>query len=217
MARDTRYTAPQVRLSLIAGDRNTSVTRQFFGAIIQEQGYAGTREVVERLLEDADQYFVLVGDKYRGQRNYSLAEEAYLRALEYNVLNSEAHFGLGEAYFWLGSYEQAGEAFQSALALGYPNRGRAQKGLGWSEYNRGNYQAARQHFEVAVEALMPRNNADDILALADAYNGIGWSWLQIDDCTEAMKHFEQALDRAPALSGASEGLALCVERGFQVP
>lgn len=208
-ARGVRYAVPQVKLSLIASAKTTDGTQWVFGTIKQEERLSNPDLVVDNALDHPDSYYVNVGDKYRSQRNYNLAEDAYLKALEYNTANSEAHFGLGESHFWLGNYAQARAEFLTALALGYPSEGNAHKGVGWSEYNLESYQVAIQRFEEAADAFLARDNPNDELSLADAYNGIGWSWLQLGDCNQAVPYFEQALDLVPTLAGAKDGLVLC--------
>ena len=214
LARGIRYDVPQVRLSLIAGDPSSAPTRWLFGPIEQEVGAKHPDARVDEALDHPDRYYVSIGDKFRSQRNYDLARNAYTKALTYSNVNGEAYFGLGEAYFWLEDYAQARDAFQNALDLMYTNRGAAHKGIGWSEYNLGHYQTARQQFEEAASAFVDRDNPDDALSLADTYNGIGWSWLQTGDCDRATAYFGQALDLAPGLAGAVDGLAKC---GVLVP
>jgi uncharacterized membrane protein len=209
LARGVRYAVPQVKLSLIAGTSAPGPTQWLFGPIDQDGSAASPGALVDYALQHPGEYYVDVGDKYRTQRNYGLAQDAYAKALGYDAANSAAYFGLGESAFWLGNYVQARGAFEQALALGYPRQGEARKGMGWSEYNLGNYQAAIPHFEAAASAFVARDNPDDKLSLADAYNGLGWSWIQLGDCGRATPNFNQALDLAPALPGAIDGLALC--------
>jgi len=180
-----------------------------FGPIDQDGAGTSPEALVDYALRHPDEYYVDVGDKYRSQRNYTLAQAAYSKALGSNAANSAAHFGLGESDFWLGNYAQAREEFQQALALGYPRRGEACKGAGWSEYNLGNYSAAIGQFDDAARAFVARGSPDDELSLADAYNGLGWAWLRLDDCDRATAYFKQALGVVPMLAGAMDGLALC--------
>jgi len=214
LARGIRYDVPQVRLSLIAGDPSPTPTQWIFGPIEQEPSASHPDALVDEALNHPDRYYVGVGDKHRRQRNYHLAQDAYARALEYNATNGEAYYGLGEAHFWLGNYEGAREALLEALALGYPREGEARKGIGWSEYNLGQYQTAILQFEEAARAFVERDNPDDALSLADAYNGAGWSWLQLGNCDRAVAYFGQALDLVSGLPGAVDGLAQC---GAPVP
>lgn len=210
ISRGIRYTVPQVKLSLIVGDRDADLARWVFGQIQQTKYSTEPDAPVDYAIEHPASYYVSVGDKYRSQRNYNLAEDAYTKALAYDSVNGEAYFGLGEAHFWLGNYTQARDAFQNALNLMHPNEGAAHKGIGWSEYNLGNYHDSIWEFEQAVRAFSAREDPDDTLSLADAYNGLGWSWLQLDGCSRAYAYFDQALDLVPMMTGATDGLSRCI-------
>jgi Flp pilus assembly protein TadD len=212
-ARNIRYTASQVTLSLIVGARTPEAVEWVFGPIEQADGFANRQAVVKSALDHPDAYYVAVGDKYRSERNFDLAETAYLKALDYNAASSPAYFGLGESRFWLDNPGGARAAFQTALDLGYPDEGNARKGIGWSEYNLARYAEALRQFEAAVSAFLARDNRADDLSLADAYNGVGWSWLRLGDCAQAVSAFEQALEAEPDLPGPKDGLAYCAASG----
>ncbi len=207
LVRGIRYDVPQVRLSLIAGDPSPAPARWLFGPIEQEVSAKHSDAWVDEALDHPDRYYVSVGDKHRRQRNYDLAEAAYRTALTYDDTSADASFGLAESLFWQDDWDDAIEAYQKALALGYQRPFMAYKGLGWVYSSLGSLEDARLNFELAIQTIVhPEQNADH---LADALVGLGWVTLSLDGCEEAMPFFERAEDLVPGLSAAKQGSETC--------
>ncbi len=193
----------QIQLSLISVSDSQSETVRWFGPIEQSRpGSVNTS--VQQALDHPDAYYVDRGDEYLRERNTALAEQAYLRALAYNNGNPDAYFGLAESRFWSGSYPAAIDAYSASLALDYARPDLAEKGIGWAEYNLGQFAEARQHFQQALH-LKPD--------LADAYNGLGWTELELRDCTSAVSSLEIASQLDPAMANAAARIQLCQASG----
>lgn len=192
------YPARQAQLSLLVASRSAQGSRGVFGPIEQE---APSHDLfLDMALSHPDTYYASVGDEYREQRNYELAQDAYLEALARNAANPQASFGLGEARFWLEDWHGALEAFEVSLQRDYPRPSLSHRGMGWSYYNLGRYEEAKQAFERAA-LLDP--------GLADAHNGLGWSLLQMGRCDEALVAFERAQTLAPDFPDPQLGIAEC--------
>jgi Tfp pilus assembly protein PilF len=204
------YQTRQVQMGLSFVPDESEDGRAVCGAIQQTPDrVADSNDRLEQALQDPTAYYVGLGNDYRSQRNYGLAKEAYAAALEYDAENPEAYLGLGEAHFWLAEYIQARAAFLDALARGSQREGDARKGVAWSQYSLGDYEAAVEQFEAAANAYLLRNSPNDTLSLADAYNGLGWAWLQLGACDRAVPYFDRALEVVPSLAGALDGRVRC--------
>ncbi len=196
------YAAVQTRMSLLVALYSRTLALGTFGPLEQDEGAVSTAAEVERTFARPDVYYVALGDAYRQQRNHDLARSAYERALTYNALSAEAHFGLAEADFWLGDWPGALVAFETSIRYGYYQPALAYRGIGWACYNLGQDEAASAAFEQALQ-LAPQ--------LADAHNGLGWLALRQGRCEQARGHFERALELAPGFSEAQTGLERCTE------
>ena len=107
---------------------------------------------------------------------------------------------MGEAHFWNSDWASAIEAFEESIDFEYPKPELAHRGIGWSQFNLGNYNLARLSFERAVEF-----NPD----IAYAYNGLGWVWIRQGQCEKATPPFVKALELTPDLIEAQRGLQEC--------
>jgi tetratricopeptide (TPR) repeat protein len=190
------YAAPQVEMSLFLASALRWRSLGVFGPIEQAHQAVAT----PAWYEHKDVYYTNIGDEYRRQRNYTLAQSAYERALRYNAYNAAAYFGLGEAHFWLGEWTIAAQMFQASLMYNYPQPAYAYRGLGWSYYNLSQYAEAQTNFAAAL-------SLDE--TFADALNGLGWINIQNGDCTSAIPYFEQAVQLAPDFADPQQGLDQC--------
>lgn len=193
------FPASQVEFSLLLISDSRRILG-VFGPIEQMPGEDFYDVDMAAALDYPADYYVNVGDNYRRQRNYDLAQGAYKRALTYEAHNAAAHFGYAETAFWLGDWEAAERAFTASLDAGYHQPALAHRGLGWAHYNQADYNAARRDFEAAAKFDA---------TLADAHNGLGWVEIQSDNCISATVHFEHALRLAPELFESQHGLDVC--------
>lgn len=117
-----QYAARQIQFSLIAGSSLSPETDWTFGPIQQADDFASPDSPDQRVAEalaHPDDYYTNLGDLYRTQRNYSLAQNAYLSALGFDGANASSYFGLGESRLALNNRQAAIDAFEKAIALGY--------------------------------------------------------------------------------------------------
>ncbi len=208
-ANGLRYTVPQVQLSWIVASQSRSSAAWVWGLIEQETGRYDSATLVSNALEHPDAYYVTLGDQQRSQRNYSLAEDFYQKALSINPASSAAYFGLAENFFWSGLWDQAIISFNTALTYGYSIPGLAYKGMGWAYYNLLRYEDALTAFEKSVQLLTTGTGSERDARLADAYSGLGWSKLRLQNCEQAITDFEAALKLDVNHPTASSGLREC--------
>jgi uncharacterized membrane protein/Flp pilus assembly protein TadD len=189
----------QIQMSLFV--RSTVSSRSIaFGLILQEP--IATNTWVQQQIIDPVDYYIQLGNEYRLQRNYQLAEAAYLQALALDKANPEVFFGLGETHFWEDDWDGALANFEKSLNTNYLWEALAYRGMGWSYYNLGQYDEAEFAFSKAV--LLDPNMTDSI-------NGLGWVKLQQAKCANAILFFEQALSLDAQLRAAQDGITLCVQ------
>jgi len=198
----TEFQTRQVELSLLAMPTSGSEELAAFGAIEQNAEAPNPASFIAEALEHPDTYYVNVGDEYLKQRNFGLAQDAYLRAQTYNAMNSGSTFGLAESSFWLSNHSQAIEAFGESIQREY-RVAESYRGIGWSALALGDIALSEHSFRSAIEAD-PN--------LADAHNGLGWVSLEQDLCEEAVIHFRSSLALDPSLPGAKQGIEECALR-----
>ncbi|MDE3090911.1 MAG: tetratricopeptide repeat protein [Chloroflexota bacterium] len=108
-----------------------------------------TRTLVSDAIAHPDIYYTNLGDGYRRQRDFELANAAYLHALTY-AQHPNIYFGLGWTHYYLGDYDAARDYFEKSLRLN-PNFAEAHLGLGWTHVRRDDCAAAVLEFQRALE------------------------------------------------------------------
>ena len=196
------FQARQVKLSLLSMPKSAGQDLAVFGAIELNREAPIPKALVAEALEHPDTYYVNVGDEYRRQRNYDLAQGAYLRALTYNEVSPGGSFGLGESSFWLRDYDQAIAGFQNSIQQEY-RLAESYRGVGWSALSLGELDLSELSFLSALE-VDP--------SFPDAYIGLGWVFVDLDRCDQAIPHFERALSLNSSLLEAEIGLEECRSR-----
>jgi tetratricopeptide (TPR) repeat protein len=108
------FFARQVKLSLLLyGSKITGI----FGPIEQDRLFASPDTLVATAIEHPDVYYVNLGNEYRRQRNFGLAEDAFRQAVAYNESNASAHDGLGRTLADEGRCVEAQEQLDAATQL----------------------------------------------------------------------------------------------------
>ena len=196
------FPARQVTLSLLSMPGAGSESPAIFGPIKQNRDAPSSKSLIAEALEYPDTYYVNVGDEYRRQRNFGLAQEAYLRALTYNTLSPGAGFGFAESSFWLGEYDQASAAFVDSIQKEY-RVAESSRGAGWSALALGDAELSERFFRSAIEAD-PN--------FPDAHNGLGWVFIEQDLCEQAVTQFRRALSLDSRFLEAQRGIEECALR-----
>ena len=121
----------------------------------------------------ADKFYTN-GQEAFSKGEYENALSYFSQALEKNPNKAEYYIEQGYAYIALGQYEEAREAFLSAiverdLEITRKNNKRARRGIGITYYEEGAYAEAKDYFQKALEeSYLPELNADLRMYLADA-------------------------------------------------
>ena len=152
--------------------------------------------------EARDQY--ALGNWYLepSQRQYSLAINAYKRALEFDPDCAAVHHSLGFAYYKEGEFDLAQEALQKAIELNPQNANYhyvwGQLLEDWTELE-GTWEKAIHEFTRAIE-LNP--------SYIEAWYNRGLLYEKLEDLEKACEDFKQVVSRAPAFHAARHNLGV---------
>ena len=143
------------------------------------------------------------------QRQYSLAINAYKRALEFDPDCAAVHHSLGFAYYKDGEFDLAQEALQKAIELN-PQNANYHYVLGqlledWTELD-GAWEKAIQEFTRATE-LDP--------SYIEAWYNRGLLYEKLGDLEKACEDFKQVVSRAPTFHAARHNLGVLYIKGQQ--
>jgi signal transduction histidine kinase len=136
------------------------------------------------------------------QRQYSLAINAYKRALEFDPNCAAVHHSLGFAYYKEGEFDLAQEALQKAIELNPQNANYhyvwGQLLEDWTELE-GAWEKAIHEFTRAIE-LNP--------SYIEAWYNRGLLYEKLEDLEKACEDFKQVVSRAPAFHAARHNLGI---------
>jgi tetratricopeptide (TPR) repeat protein len=191
---DRSFQARSVELSLLLLSGGSESSRGVFGPIEQPPvQQAGTTDYLEQALQDPAEYYVGLGNEYRGQRNYDLALDAYETALGYKPESADALYGLGMAYLGLGEEKRAAASLEESLGMGPP---RLQDPIAEAFFDLG-----EAHFwqDEGREAIAAYQRALDLGYERSfmAYKGLGWAHYNLHALEDARISFEKAIRAAP--------------------
>ena len=140
----------------------------------------------EQDLQRAQTHRQLAEVKYaKGEFNYAVRE--YIEALKLNERDPEAHFGLGDAYRELGSYEQAQEHFLRALEIN-PDHQDSRLNLSALYLQTERWDDAIREATTLIEDLT-------FLNPARAYVNRAWAHYKLGDLDAAQADLTEAIQR----------------------
>lgn len=171
--------------------------------------------------------------------NYPAAIDYFKQAYEMDSDNAEIFSGMGWCCFKSGDYAAAEMYFNAALvkalkyktAVSLKTEPEAERGLGYLNFNKGDFKTALKHFKIAVTLMPEWNDArlkwgDCLFALgkygeakglygqalkygktAEIYDKIGWSYFYGKKFKAAQTAFNNALAIDPAYAGSLTGLS----------
>ena len=149
----------------------------------------------------------LVGQTHMRNQQYELAEQAYLRAMQSDPLDSDVRNSLGAVYYRQGREEEAEKAYRKAAELS-PDHALPWLNLGHLLAEKGRLPEAREALQQALD-LDPRPNAQ-----YQGHHGLGNLHLARQDFPAAHAAFSRALEFRER-SGAYYGLAnACAHLGL---
>ena len=126
------------------------------------------------------------------------AEEAYKKAVSLDETFSDAYTNLGSLYIYQSRWDDAIKEFKSALSnIVYATPEIAYTNMGWSYYSKGDYKAAIESLNGAIEAN-PR--------YVMAYNNKGLAYMRLGLDKEAEEAFIKAIEIFPDYIDANYNL-----------
>ena len=108
------FSARQLKLSLLVFG---SKVEGIFGPLAQDSDFVMPEALAAAAIEHPDVYYVNLGNEYRRQRNFDLAEDAFRQAVAYNASNASAHNGLGRTLADQGRCVEAQQQLDVAARL----------------------------------------------------------------------------------------------------
>ncbi|MDJ0766103.1 MAG: tetratricopeptide repeat protein [Myxococcota bacterium] len=123
-------------------------------------------------------------------RNYEKARHHFETAIAMAPAYGPAHMGLAETLFWLGDFEQAGQAYARTVKMGH-DPGFAQKGVGWSLYNLRQYRAAIEAWRSAL-VIFSEQVSPPLAHVEDTLKGLAMAHAQTYQCAGALDDFFNA-------------------------
>ncbi len=115
-----------------------------------------------KIFKDDAESFVIRGDALKLKGKLDIAEEDYLKALEYDSVNVEANLGLGELHFEKGDRELANQYFETAMVLDSDKPFLLYR-KGHNQMLMGNFQEARDALQqLKVENLVHIKGLEDL-------------------------------------------------------
>jgi tetratricopeptide (TPR) repeat protein len=195
-------------LALAAQGKRSEAHQQFESALALSPGYLDPLQhlvalaVVEKQVDSAIQrvtrqaalvpksgaHQALLGELYLARGNAKLAEEAFLRAIEFDPRLFEPYAALGSIYFHARQYDQALAKFAD-LTKANPNNPTPHMLSGIVYEAKGDIPSARAAYEKAI-ALNPR--------FAAAANNLAWIYSeQGGDKDKALQLAQSAKEEAP--------------------
>ena len=167
-----------------------------------ESPVSTTESALPTSKEARDQY--ALGNWYLEpvQRQYSLAINAYKRALEFDPDCAAIHHSLGFAYYKEGEFDLAQEALQKAIELN-PQNANYHYVLGqlledWTELE-GAWEKAIHEFTLSIELDS---------SYIEAWYNRGLLYEKLGDLEKACEDFKQVVSRAPAFHAARHNLGV---------
>lgn len=139
-----------------------------------------------------------IGWQYGGR----LVENANKRAIEEVQKTTQARRRFAKVAHRLGKYEESIDRWREMQTTGMATRSEASLWIGWAALLRGNWEDARQEFEIAIA------ESRDIASRASGLCGMGWCLFRQQKTVEAEAFFLEAL----ALETQAEsqfGMACC--------
>lgn len=143
---------------------------------------------------------VNLGLAYLEQKNVQRAKQKFLLALKQDPNIPEPWYSMAYFHEATGNFEEAGKYYAKAVEIA-PNRGDAQNNFGTYLCRQGYYEAAINHFMLAVKS-------PDYLDPAAAYENAGLCSMKSKTYEKAATYFNQALLKDPARTLSLLNLAL---------
>jgi uncharacterized protein (TIGR02466 family) len=131
-------------------------------------------------------------------KRFDVAIEHYLKAIQLNPDNAEAHNNLGVAYKENGDLTAAIESYQKAISL-KPDYAEAYNNLGSVLQEKGDHKAAIETYQRVIE-LTP--------SIAQVHSNLGAAYKENGDLTAAIESYQEAISIDPDYAEAHNNLGI---------
>ena len=182
-----------VRLRMIKGlviKANMFAEAKQADQLLQEKKYAEARVILEKIIADEPQAYVLyknVGGTFFAEENYEEAIKAYMKVYEKTPDRADVVAAIANSYNNLGNKAEAA-AWYGKLTVGDVQDIDTAYNAGVCLYNAGSTAEAVQYFKKSVE-IDP--------AFADGYYQLGMASVAQNQTAEALDAFKKFLELAP--------------------
>lgn len=159
-------------------------------ALIQEKKYAEARVILEKIIAETPEAYVLyknVGNTYFNEENYEAAITAYQKVYEKAPERADVISAIANAYNNLSNTAEAAKWY-GKLSVGDVQDIDTAFNAGVCLYNSGSTESALQYFKKAVQ-IDP--------AFADGYYQLGMASVAVGQNAEAIEAFKKFLELAP--------------------
>jgi tetratricopeptide (TPR) repeat protein len=182
-----------VRLRMIKGlivKETVAAETKKADKLLQEKKYAEARAVLEKVVADNPEIYILyknIGNTYFSEENYEEAIKAYMKVYEKAPDRADVVAAIANSYNNLGNKAEAA-AWYGKLSVGDVQDIDTAYNAGVCLYNAGGTESAIQYFKKSVE-IDP--------AFADGYYQLGMASVALNKTAEALDAFKKFLELAP--------------------
>jgi tetratricopeptide (TPR) repeat protein len=148
-------------------------------------------------------FYILAGEMYESQSDWSNAKAMYQKALEIQPDNPLASNNLAYVMLQQGGNVDVALAMAQTARRGMPDSSNAADTLGWAYFHKGVYQSAIDMFQESLRLNEKRGAADD----PTVHYHLGLAYEKVNQPAQARQQLERALKINPNNSDARKALA----------
>jgi tetratricopeptide (TPR) repeat protein len=188
-------------------DKNNSDALLKLGQVQAAQGSVGQAlALYQQSIKDHPReiaFYILAGEMYESQSDWSNAKTMYQKALEIQPDNPLASNNLAYVMLQQGGNVDVALAMAQTAHRGMPDSSNAADTLGWAYYQKGVYQSAIEMFQESLRINEKRGAADD----PTIHYHLGLAYQKVNQPAQARQQLERALKINPNNNDAKKALS----------
>jgi tetratricopeptide (TPR) repeat protein len=188
-------------------DKNNSDALLKLGQVQAAQGSVGQAlALYQQSIKDHPReiaFYILAGEMYESQNDWSNAKTMYQKALEIQPDNPLASNNLAYVMLQQGGNVDVALAMAQTAHRGMPDSSNAADTLGWAYYQKGVYQSAIEMFQESLRINEKRGAADD----PTIHYHLGLAYQKVNQPAQARQQLERALKINPNNNDAKKALS----------